>query len=118
MLVEVVVESLARHALDDVAGEAGRVVRVGGHRAGLEDADRHPALDGVAERDERGGILGDQLLDRFLEPGGVRHDVAHADRLAVRAGRNLEIEVLVDVGVEVDLALLDQLHDRGPGEEL
>jgi hypothetical protein len=48
----------------------------------------------------------------------VRHDIAHSNRLAIRAGRNLEIEVLVDVGVEIDLALLHQLHDRGPGEEL
>ena len=33
-------------------------------------------------------------------------------------GGNLEIEIAVDVGVEVELALLDLLHHRGPGEEL
>ena len=63
------------------------------------------------------GIVVDEVPNGFLEAGRMRHDVAHRDRLAV-ARRNLEIEVGVDVRVEVDLALLDQLHDRGPGEQL
>ena len=33
--------------------------------------------------------------------------------------RDLEVlQVRVDVGIEIELALLDQLHDRGPGEQL
>src|SRR6478735_6895713 len=47
----------------------------------------------------------------------MRHDVAHRDGLAV-ARRNLEIDVFVYVCIKVDLALLDQLHDRRPGEQL
>ena len=47
----------------------------------------------------------------------MRHDVAQRDRFAER-WRHLEIEVGIDVGVEIELALLDLLHDRRPGEEL
>ena len=44
------------------------------------------------------------------------HDLAQRDRLPL-VRRNLEIEVGVDVLVEVELALFDLLHDRGPGDE-
>ena len=63
------------------------------------------------------GVADDQVLGVVLVARRVRHDVAQRDRLAERLG-HLEVEVRVDVGVEVELALLDQLHDRGPGEEL
>jgi len=47
----------------------------------------------------------------------VRHDLAHGDRRAERVG-DFEIEIGVDVLIEVELALPDELHHRGPGEEL
>ena len=45
------------------------------------------------------------------------HQLPHGHRLAV-VRRHLEVEVLIDVGVEIDLARGDQLHDRRPGEQL
>ena len=45
------------------------------------------------------------------------HDVAHRDRFSL-APRNLEIEVLIHVGIQIDLALLDELHHCSPREEL
>src|SRR3546814_20079207 len=64
----------------------------------------------VLQRHHRLGVAADQIADRFLEAGGVRHDVTQRDRLAV-IGRNLEIEIGVDVLVEVELARLDLLHE-------
>ena len=49
------------------------------------------------------------LRDLF-KSAGMGHQVAQRDRL-VKGGANLEVEILVDVGVEVELALLFQLHD-------
>ena len=43
--------------------------------------------------------------------------LAQRDRLAVVVG-NLEVEIRVDVRVEIQLALLDQLHRRRPGDQL
>ncbi len=117
VLVDVVVEGQAGHALDDVAGQRGRVVRVGRRGAGGEDAGRDPVLERLLQRGELCRVADDQRARGFLQARGVGHDVAQGDRRAVER-RDLEVEVLVDVGVEVELALLDQLHDRGPGEEL
>ena len=47
----------------------------------------------------------------------MRHQVAQRDGL-VEGGADRKVEILVDVGVEVELALLFQLHHRDPGEEL
>src|SRR3546814_6768678 len=47
----------------------------------------------------------------------MRHQVPHRERLAA-IGRDLEIEVAIDVRIEVDPAALDLLHDCGPGEQL
>jgi hypothetical protein len=62
-------------------------------------------------------ILGYDALALLLEAGGVLHEVAHRDRFSF-APRNLKIEVLIHVSIEIDLALLDELHHRGPSEEL
>ncbi len=47
----------------------------------------------------------------------MRHQIAQRDRLA-EGRRNLEIEIGVDVGIEIELALAGELHHRRPGEEL
>ena len=62
-------------------------------------------------------IGNNQRANRFIEAGGVGHEIAQGDGFAV-ARRNLEIQIAVDVCVEVELALLDQLHHRRPGEQL
>src|SRR5450755_3262179 len=46
------------------------------------------------------------------------HEGAHGDRLPKCRG-NLELlDVFIDVGIEIDLSLLHELHEGGPGEEL
>ncbi len=117
MPIEIGLERLARHPLDDVRGERGPPVRIGRRRAGGEDADRDVTLEVLAERQRILGVEIDDALGRLFEPAGVRHQLAHRHRAAV-ARRDLEVEIAVDVGVEVDLARLDLLHDRGPGEQL
>ena len=50
------------------------------------------------------------------KPAGVLHDVAQRDRLAVAVG-HVEIDVFVDVGIQIELALLDELHHRRPRDK-
>ncbi len=116
VVLDVAVELLARDSLDDVAGQRRAVVRVGRHRSRRVDAVRDRARQHLAERVGLGVVL-DQIFGGLRETRRVGHQVAHRDRLAVQR-RNLEVEVGVDVGVEVDLARLHLLHDRGPGEQL
>ena len=60
-----------------------------------------------------------QAAHQLLEAAGVRHEVVQRDRLAecVRV-RDRKIQVLRDVAVEIELALLDQLHHRRVRHEL
>ncbi len=63
------------------------------------------------------GVVADDVFQAFFEARAVVHQVAHGDRLVERRG-NLEVQVVVDIAVQVDLALLDQLHHGHPGEQL
>jgi hypothetical protein len=56
-------------------------------------------------------------FDQVLEARRVRHEVAERDRLA-EIWRDLEIEVVVDVAIQIELAQLHLLHHRCPSEEL
>jgi hypothetical protein len=47
----------------------------------------------------------------------MHHYVAKSDGLGEGCG-NLVVEIVVDVAIQVELALLHQLHYRGPCEEL
>jgi hypothetical protein len=54
-----------------------------------------------------------------LEPGGVGQQMLHGNGLSGERVRDLEVlQIRVDVGVEVDLPPLDELHHGSPGEEL
>ena len=67
------------------------------------------------------GFVGAEVVQLFLEACGVRGEIAEGDgRIADAAwtGVDLEVEILLDVGVEIELALLDELHHRDVGEEL
>ena len=59
----------------------------------------------------------DDVLDRFFEPRRMGHELAQRDGLAVVV-RNLEIEIRIDVAIQIQLALLDQLHRRRPRDQL
>ena len=116
MLLDIGVERLTGYALHDVAGERGAIVGVGLRGACVEHPLGHPSF----QQDFEPGavrILRYDALGLLLEACGVLHEVAHGDGFAV-ARRDLVVEVLVDVGIQVDLALLDLLHDRCPGEQL
>ena len=117
MPLDISVEGLARHALDDVSGQARAVIGIGRSRSRRVDPVGYPALQQRIELDIILLLEGDQVLDRFLKARRMRHQVEHRHRLAL-VGRNLEIDVGVDVGIEVDLAGLDLLHQRGPGKQL
>ena len=117
MAFDIFLERLARHALHDVARQRRAIVRIGRHFSRREHPLRHPAHQRLAQGHQVLGVGGEKILDRLLEARTMRHQIAHRDRLAV-SGRNLEIEIGVDVGVEIDLVLLDKLHHRRPGKEL
>ena len=116
MLVHVVIEALTRHPLHDVAGQRRAVVRIGRGGTGREHALGHPLFEQRLES-RRLGILGHDALRLLFETRDVLHEIAHRDGLAL-ARRNLEVEVLIDVRVEIDLPLLDLLHHGGPRHEL
>jgi len=52
----------------------------------------------------------------FFKPSSVGHEVAQSNWLGI-PGRNLEIQVLINIVVQVKLALLYLLHHRSPGEQ-
>ena len=114
---DIIVERLAADALDNIPRKCGGIIRISRRRARREDAVGQRERHLLFQRHHRLGIAADQIAHRFLKTRGVRHDVAHRDRLAL-IGRNLEIEIGVHILVEVDLARLDLLHHRGPGEQL
>src|SRR3546814_1765327 len=90
MVFNIIIEMFAADALDDIARERGGIVGIGRGRARREDAfgqrERHLLL----QRHRRLGIAADQVAHRFLEARGVRHDVAHRDRLALKGRRSEE----------------------------
>src|SRR5215469_10588256 len=45
------------------------------------------------------------------------HDLPQRDRLWI-SRRDFEIQVIIYIAIEVELALFDKLHHRSPGEEL
>src|SRR5262249_53303953 len=106
-----------RGALDDVSRQRRGVVRVRRELAGRPDARGDVPREPGAERDDPARVARPEVARVLLEPGRVGHHVPQRDRLRERP-RDLEVEVAVHVGLERDLTLLDELEDRGPGEEL
>src|SRR5262249_47578564 len=102
-------ERLAGYALDDVAGEGHPGVRGGRDVAARIKARRQGPREPGAEW-LRHRMSGEHALHMFLEAGAMRQQTPQGDRDATRGRRNVEIEIGVDVAVEIELALLDQLH--------
>ena len=114
-LLDIVVERHAGNSRDHVPGKCCRVVRIGGRRAGRIDALGHPAFQQIGKRCDGLAGIADQILELLFEARGMRHDVAQRDRLPV-ARRNLEIQIAIHIGIEIELPLLDHLHDGRPCE--
>src|SRR5579875_3300573 len=117
VLRDVIVERRAGDALDDVAGQRGTVVGVGGNCAGGIDALRYVCDEILPDRHRLGFRPADEVLHHLLKAGRMRHEFAHGDWLGIGRGY-FEIKIVVDVAIEVDFALLDELHDSSPSEEL
>ena len=115
--VDIIVERFAAGALNDVSGQRGRIVGIGGRASRRKHPRGQRFARIILQRHHRLGITADQMADRFFKARGVRHDIAQRHRLALE-GRNLEIEIGVHILVEVELAGFDKLHHGGPGKQL
>jgi len=113
---DILFEGLAGDALDDVAGEGCGVIGISGNDEGGKDALWHVILKVLIEGKEMLCVGDEKVAGGFFVTGSVSEDIAKSDWLA-ESGRNREVEILGDVLVEIELSLLDELHDGGPGEE-
>ena len=119
VLLDIVGEGQAGNIGNDVSGERRGVIGIGGLLARRIYTQGLITFHGLAKRHRSRWIIDDQVTERSVfEAGRVRHDVAQRDRL-FECVLDLEVlQVSVDIGIEVQLALLDQLHDGNPGEQL
>jgi hypothetical protein len=113
----VVVERPPGDAFHDIAGKGSPVVGIGRRGSRWKDALRNMGNQMLPQCGLRCGLFGDQVLDLLLETRSMRHEVAECNGFA-ESRRNLEIQILVDVAVQIELALLHQLHYSGPCKEL
>ncbi len=116
--LHVIRERLALRDLERVSHHRDPGVRVLGARLGLVDEGR-AVQAGHRGREGGAGVIevvaGGRLAD---QPGAVRHELPQGDRRAgAVVGREVG-EVGADRRVDVDVALLGQLHDGDVGEEL
>ena len=106
-------ERLAGQPFHNIAGKRRRVVGIRRHLAGLKDLGRQMFHQIASQRAHFFFRRHKQLADRFLKPRRMRHDVAHRE-----ARRNLEVQILVDVMIQIELALLNHLHHARPDKQL
>ena len=127
VLLNVVVVAQPRDIGDDQSGQLRAPVRVRGHVAVVEvpaggrtNALRHVSDQRLHRVEQSRVAVENQIPDgTVLETGAVGHQVANRDRLTGVGVRHRELgEVGVDVGVQGNLALFHQLHQRRPGEQL
>src|SRR5204862_3098066 len=100
-----------------VAGQRGCIVGVSRDNAGRKDAIRRVMLEELFEGVHVLRIGNEEVAAELFKSGGVSHDVLQSDGLSV-SGRYFEVQIFVDVFVEIELALLGELHDGRPREEL
>ena len=115
VFVHVVIEALARDVLDDAGHDVPGVGRVAVLRARLEE--ERVVLEDLDRGLDRVEMVLHVHFARVVvaDSRGVGHQVADRDRvLLLREGR----EVRLDLGVEVDGALVHELHQRNSGDRL
>jgi hypothetical protein len=122
--LHVVFERHAGDVRNDQARQRRGPVRVGGAqplaaRPDRADPGRHVPGQRLGERHDLVGAARHQVADAAVfQPDRVGEHVPERDRRGVGGG-DLELgQVGVHVRVEIQLALLDELHHRRPGEEL
>ena len=116
LLRDVLLERHARGALDDVPRQCDAVVRVRGRALGHAHAARQVPAREFRERNRR-RVRVAEIAQALVEAGAMREQLPQRGGLAERFGHG-EIEVRVHVRVEVELALLDELHHGERSEQL
>ena len=118
---DVLFKPLPADALDDIAPKADAVVGISRNDAGWKQSEWLIADQEVAQRGDLVGRLlavhQNDIANGFFEAPGMRHQISNGDGAAKR-GANLEVEILIDIGVEIELALLQKLHCGDPGKKL
>ena len=118
MFVEILLIRDAGHILKNDRRERRAIIGIGGNGSRRIHLCRNiiPAVD--SERIEVCHVFNSDTARCVLEPGRVRHQVSHGDRLAGIRIRNRKIsQIGVDISIQIDLPLFHQLHDTGPGKE-
>ena len=119
VLLGVVFPGHAREVLDDQTRDTDAVIRVCGQRAGRPHTRRLMALQVVAQRRHPIGIANEQMPHGgIFVARRVRHQMRQSDGLGKGVGDLQVRQVAADVGIEVQLALLIELHDGRPGKDL
>ncbi len=117
---DVLVERHPGDVLDDQAGERRAVVRV--RRPASPAAAPAPGCGRRAPRASAAARSASFTIRKPSAPSSNPGVWVRRFFMVIGCGvgrRDLEVlQVGVDVGVEVELALLDELHDRRPGEQL
>src|SRR6266496_3629969 len=72
----------------------------------------------LAQRLQIAGRLCEGTSSPVFEPGGMGQQMGQGDRLGIGGRKVKRFEVGTDIGMQVHLALLGELHHSCPGEEL
>ncbi len=116
--LHVVREREPRSPLHQMSDESDAVVRVADHPPERHHARRHPLREVVAEGWKRAAECAARAQEAVVESRGVREQVMQRHGAAEAVLDPEAVEVLVHVGVQVELAGGDELHRRRGGEEL
>ena len=109
---------LPRNLLDHMHGQTCAVIGVRRVHARLAYARGHFFAQDLAKRTYLPRIVAEQPDHLVLEARRVCHEIFHGHRRAV-GPRHFHVgQVRVHIGVEIELALFDHLHHRGPYEKL
>jgi hypothetical protein len=115
--LDVVREREAGDPGDDVASEGRSVIGLGRHLARRKDPRREVGGEERAEGQQvsRGSGVRPEVM--LLEARGMREQMGEGDGLRV-GRRDLKVQIVIDIRVQDELALRDELHDSGPGDNL
>ena len=116
VVLNICVERFSGHTLQNIAGKRRSVIGIGWRCTGGKDSDRQMFLKIFIERRKVGSRRNKKFLHRLLETRSVGHDVAQCNRLGI-GGRDLEIEIVIDIAIQVELSQLNLLHDPSPVEQ-
>src|SRR2546423_12669152 len=115
MIGDVALESFAAHTLDDVSSEGESIIGIRRNLARRKNARWHLVHQIGAQRFHVAFMRHEKVLQCFFKSARVGEQLPQGYRLWIRFW-DWEIEVVVDVPIKVELALLHQLHDSRGSE--